>query len=752
MKARNLEVLRSRGINVPKFIVVEGPEGIDLSFSGAELFAVRSSCALEDSEEKSYAGQFKTLLNVRREEVGEAVRTVLESASKIDVYESFKGTASKALKLHPGQPKLEGTERPPMRVIVQEMVASDISGVLFTANPQGLLNETVIVAGRGLGEDVVTDRTETTTYYYNQDDQLYCFEGQEEGVLTAEQLYRLVKIGEKIRHLFQREMDVEYAIKGDDIFILQARPITTLQYKDLMVLDNSNIVESYPGVCLPLTQSFVRTVYYEIFRNLVLRLSGNRELVRQMEPILKNMVDVSSGKIYYCISSWYDVLQLLPFSSRIIPIWQEMLGVGNRKVTAHVNRVSPAVKGRILLSFLKYMHTTPREMKALNERFRQLYPAYVRRVRAQNSLQGLLDLYDGMRREILKDWDITLANDMYAFLYTHLAGKGHADALAQIRNLESMKPVLALEELVKTAKASGLESEAYQRQKRRFISRYGDRCLQELKLETKTWRTNPELVDEFAAQGMKLLEKGEKEYTAPKVAPGRGFHRRGSRTTHRAEAGPFVLRARLGIANRELSRMNRSRLFGVMRMIVLKIGAILADQGRLEQAEDVFYLFLDELKDERRDYRQLAAERKKEYADYEKLPAYSRLVFADRVFDRKLHGVSSHTLGSSGELLGIVSSAGKICGQVLVITSPDQGLDTAGKIIVTKSTDPGWVFLIRPALGVIAEKGSILSHTAIITRELGKPSLVGVKDAVKLLKTGDTVELDALEGRVRVIK
>ena len=166
MKARNLEVLRSRGINVPKFIVVEGPEGIDLSFSGAELFAVRSSCALEDSEEKSYAGQFKTLLNVRREEVGEAVRTVLESASKIDVYESFKGTASKALKLHPGQPKLEGTERPPMRVIVQEMVASDISGVLFTANPQGLLNETVIVAGRGLGEDVVTDRTETTTYYY----------------------------------------------------------------------------------------------------------------------------------------------------------------------------------------------------------------------------------------------------------------------------------------------------------------------------------------------------------------------------------------------------------------------------------------------------------------------------------------------------------------------------------------------------------------------------------------------------------
>jgi pyruvate,water dikinase len=64
-------------------------------------------------------------------------------------------------------------------VIVQEMIEADISGVLFTSNPQGLLNESVIVCGKGLGENVVSDKVNTTTYYYNNTDDIYYFEGLE---------------------------------------------------------------------------------------------------------------------------------------------------------------------------------------------------------------------------------------------------------------------------------------------------------------------------------------------------------------------------------------------------------------------------------------------------------------------------------------------------------------------------------------------------------------------------------------------
>lgn len=70
---------------------------------------------------------------------------------------------------------------------------------------------------------------------------------------------------------------------------------------------------------------------------------------------------------------------------------------------------------------------------------------------------------------------------------------------------------------------------------------------------------------------------------------------------------------------------------------------------------------------------------------------------------------------------------------------------------MTKLTDPGWVFLISRASGIIAEKGSILSHTAIISRELKKPAVVGVKSAMKILKSGDIVELDGEKGIITIL-
>ena len=77
--------------------------------------------------------------------------------------------------------------------------------------------------------------------------------------------------------------------------------------------------------------------------------------------------------------------------------------------------------------------------------------------------------------------------------------------------------------------------------------------------------------------------------------------------------------------------------------------------------------------------------------------------------------------------------------------------DTVGKILVTKMTDPGWVFLIADAKAVVAEKGSLLSHTAIISRELGKPAVVSVRQITKLLKTGDFVRVDGDKGEITIL-
>ena len=67
-------------------------------------------------------------------------------------------------------------------------------------------------------------------------------------------------------------------------------------------------------------------------------------------------------------------------------------------------------------------------------------------------------------------------------------------------------------------------------------------------------------------------------------------------------------------------------------------------------------------------------------------------------------------------------------------------------------TDPGWVFLIRNSIGIIAEQGSLLSHTAIISRELKKPAVVNVKNALQVLHNGDRIRIDGLKGRIEILE
>ena len=137
---------------------------------------------------------------------------------------------------------------------------------------------------------------------------------------------------------------------------------------------------------------------------------------------------------------------------------------------------------------------------------------------------------------------------------------------------------------------------------------------------------------------------------------------------------------------------------------------------------------------------------------FESIPAYTRLVFAEKVFDKTGHITKSYSNRTQNELSGIATSTGMAEGEILIVENPELDMDTTGKILVTKSTDPGWVFLIQNAAGIIAEKGSLLSHTAIISRELHKPAIVNVKDCTQILKTGDYVKMNAETGIIHIVK
>lgn len=805
MKARHLEILQEKGFPVPKFILVSENEEVDLSFSEKEYFAVRSNFSAEDGGGHSFAGQFLTRLNVKREKVQEAVQEVFASyAGSLEYKEKANRRKAEQVLKQQGKEgrqenaeKQESTEQKKAEVLVetvliQEMLFSEKSGVLFTKNPKGILSEMVVVLGQGLGDKVVEDQENVLTYHYFPGECLYQ-EGQGQSCLSEqaqespglgleeEELKTLFTLGERIERLFQKPMDIEFAIEKGKIYILQAREITTLDmHLPVRILDNSNISESFPGVCLPLTESFAGEMYSGIFTSLGRRFLGKK--VSSYEELFQRMVGGFSGRMYYEISSWYDILRLLPFSRKIIPVWQGMLGVSNEEISFSKKRPSFFLKCRIALLFCYYFFVSQRKMKELDKFFQERYAEYGKRVDAEEDAKALYQIFLEMKEDLLREWDITLINDMVSFISTHLYGKKTAFSL------ETMKPVRALSALKTVARKYGLDSEKYRREKQSYISAYGDRIVGELKLETRTYRTNEELLDRWILDSLEA-DSAEKDCEETSCS---------EKLSDQKQRKSFLYRlAESSCNNREISRLHRTRCFGLMRQIVDKI-------GEKTVGFDVYYLSLDELKEllfSGKDFSLKIAREKELRKAYERLPVLSRVKLLGKV-DReplageirvlnykfvKGKGSREEKSGKSEDIFSLEStnlerkeegeahdrkagreemdstprvffgrgvSKGIFRGEILKINSLQEvrAMDAKGKILLSYSTDPGWFPYLNMAGGLITERGSLLSHSAILARELEKPAVVNIPNIMEGLQSGDIVEIDGDLGICSVIK
>ena len=802
MKARHLEILKEQGFPVPRFILVLENEEVDLSFSERDCFAVRSNFSSEDSGEHSFAGQFLTRLNVKREKVKEAVQEVFASyAGSLDYKEKAnRGKAEYDLKQQGKAEQQEDTEQKKAvlsgeTVLIQEMLFPEKSGVLFTKNPKGILSEMVVVLGQGLGDKVVEDQENVLTYHYFPGECLYQ-EGQGTGLgLEEDEMKTLFSLGEKIEQLFQKPMDIEFAIEKGKIYILQARVITTLDmHLPTRILDNSNISESFPGICLPLSESFAGEMYSGIFTSLGRRFLGKR--VSSYEAVFQRMVGGFSGRMYYEISSWYDILRLLPFSGKIIPVWQGMLGVSNEEISFSKKKPSFFLKCRIALLFCYYFLVSQRKMKELDKFFQERYASYSKRVEEEEEAQELYQIFWEMKEDLLREWDITLMNDMVSFISTHLYGKKTAFSL------ETMKPVRALSALKAIAGKHGLDSEEYRREKKSYISAYGDRIEGELKLETRTYRSNEELLDRWILDALETEETdraglpeaghsiqkayGEKD-SFEKDSIETDCSEKDCEETSRMEKSSepkqrksFLYRlAESSCNNREISRLHRTRCFGLMRRIVDKI-------GEKTIGFDVYYLSLDELKEflfSGKDFSLKIARERELRKAYERLPVLSRVKLLGKVDRDPLAGeitvLSYESFKGKSEkssvplsqepknfeskgktestprvFFGRGVSKGIFRGEVLKIKSLQEvrATEAKGKILLSYSTDPGWFPYLDMAEGLITERGSLLSHSAILARELEKPAVVNIPKIMEELQSGDIVEIDGDLGICSVIK
>jgi len=235
-------------------------------------------------------------------------------------------------------------------------------------------------------------------------------------------------------------------------------------------------------------------------------------------------------------------------------------------------------------------------------------------------------------------------------------------------------------------------------------------------------------------------------------------------------AGFAAMRSLLKV--REDTRFCRTQLFGDTRALLLRLGAELAAAGRLDEPRDVLDLTADDVLGAfdgtlaGADLRGLAAVRAAERDRWTRLPALPARLETDpgvplaAALEAHRAGSPSGTAapqpaGGSADgtvLRGLASSAGTVRGRAKVVLDPTVTAEECeGRILVARETDPGWLFLMMSARGLIVERGTLLSHTAITGRLLGIPTVVAVRDATALIADGRPVEVDGRAGTVRLL-
>jgi phosphohistidine swiveling domain-containing protein len=614
---------------------------------------------------------------------------------------------------------------------------------------------------------------------------------------TLEELYHL---GQRLETALGGPQDIEFAQdQAGQLWLVQARPITQ-PIPDVVVYDNANIQESYCGVTTPLTFSFAQRAYATVYRQTMRTLGLPAATVAAHEPVITNLLSLQQGRIYYNINNWYRGLLLLPNFRQSKADMERMMGVlepvdfvrDQRKTLPQQLALLPRLAltlGRLLGEFARL----PGQVQAFQARFEAEYQRFYQLPLATLGAAELLREIEHLNTALLTRWTTPIINDFRVMMAhgaatRHLAQLGVADPEEFLSRylagspagpeaaepLASLLPALALRELGELARREFptllplLEvpspelpaqvarlAPAFHQRVQHYVARYGDRTMGELKLETETMRTNEALFYRYlgayltppvapATAPVSLPAQAATELTA--LLSGRSWWR--ARQVRRSLAT-----LRQAVARREALRLERTRLFGMYRAAYRALGQRLAAAGTLAAPLDVFFLTEAEIVAATHaggpQWAALVAGRQAEFAGYRAAPAPAgRLVVPARPV-----AIPELALPAEGRLRGTGCYPGQVSGEVVVITDPAQADLGAvrGRIVAALRTDPGWAALFPGCRAVVIERGSALSHSVILLRELGIPTIINVPGLTQYLHSGQRVHLDGRTGELEVI-
>jgi pyruvate,water dikinase len=299
-----------------------------------------------------------------------------------------------------------------------------------------------------------------------------------------------------------------------------------------------------------------------------------------------------------------------------------------------------------------------------------------------------------------------------------------------------------------------------------YLEKFGDRCMEELKLESATLFDDPlPLLRSIGQSARNILEHSKPIESNAEAELRRAAEERVQKTLaahpiKRLLFAAVLAAARARVRERENLRFERTRVFGRARLIVIELGKRLAALDRLDDHRDIFYLEVDEMlafvegRATTTDLKALVALRRKEFDGYR-----SEHAPADRFETRGVLYVGNtcqperpYAPPTGESLKGLGCCPGIVRGPVRVIRDPRRASVASGEIIVAERTDPGWVMIFPAAAGLLVEHGSLLSHSAIVAREMGLPAIVSLDGVTAWLTDGDWVQMDGGTGVVTKIR
>ncbi|MDR4433166.1 PEP/pyruvate-binding domain-containing protein [Bacillus tequilensis] len=736
--------------------------------------AVRSSSASEDLEGASFAGQYETYLNIKTEE--EFLAKVKECWGSF-----FSGRVSTYKKKMNNQ-----ITEPLMGIVVQGLIDSEVSGVIFSRNPVTHDDrELLISASYGLGEAVVSGSVTPDTFIVNKSSfeiqkeigtkEIY-MESAAEGIaeketsedmrkrfcLTDEQVIELAEITKKTEDLYGYPVDIEFGIANHQVYLLQARPITTIEQdkkaaeekRSFMMTDADmkdfwiNMESNIEGPVSPLFSSFiVPAMEYGLKRNMQkFPLGAIAEEVKLYRGHIysKNQgghqPDEDCGKEIFPILSerMYDIIK-----HTYLPFYETLDQLAQTDHTAE----SALDAFRKLKAFY---------LRAYDEHFNIVFPQMLltNKLRAMyQHIQGESEtahFYEMLTGKMNK----SLETDRCLWLYS-VEVRENPNLLAIFENTE---PEQLQEKLEQTD-----EGRHFLKNIHEFLQDYGWRSVKSHDLIEQIWAENPYFalanIQNYVRNGYHF----DNEFQKTKEKREKLYHDflENIEDPHVREQFDQYYQWTLNSANimDDHHFYIDAMLDAKARVFLLKVGELLVKHGVIQDREDLWFLYDDEVENALLhpvSLQEKAEKRRQAFHEYElaKAPAYLGTPTKEqlKIAEEIVGAVIEDEKNTENHIFGIAASSGIATGPVKIIRDASEFSQFAsGDILVCKMTTPLWTSLFQDAKAIITDTGGILSHAAIIAREYGIPAVLGTRTATERLRHGDIVTVDGSSGKITVV-